>query len=98
MLWIPALRAGEGDAKAGKAVYTKSCATCQGAEDEGKPALDKALKAEMRHLGSKQVQEKTDAQLRKDTVEGTGKMKPVKGLSDKDLVDLIAYMRSLAKK
>jgi mono/diheme cytochrome c family protein len=88
----------QGDPAAGKAVYTKSCATCHGTGGEGKEAIAKALKAEMRHLGSPEVQAKSNAELRKDVVEGMGKMKPVKSLSDKDLGNMIAYLRTLAKK
>ena len=87
-----------GDAAAGKAVYTKSCATCHGAGGEGKEAIAKALKVEMRHLGSPEVQAKSDAELRKDVLDGVGKMKPVKGLSDSDLSNTIAYLRTLGKK
>ncbi len=86
-----------GDAKAGKVVYDKKCVSCHGPEGEGKPALAKALKVELRHLGSKEVQAKSDADLKKDTVEGIGKMKPVTGLPDKDVADLIAFIRSLKK-
>lgn len=78
---------------AGKALYAKSCASCHGATGEPKAALAKALKVEMRHLGSKEVLAKSDADLRKDVVEGIGKMKPVKGLSDQDVSNVIAYMR-----
>ncbi len=87
-----------GDAVAGKAIYTKKCASCHGAAGEGKEAIAKMLKVEMRHLGSKAVQAKTDAEHRKIITEGVGKMKPVKELSDKDVADLIAYVRNLAKK
>ncbi len=86
-----------GDPGPGKAVYTKSCASCHGAAGEGKDAIAKVLKVEMRHLGSTEVQEKSDEKLRKDTVEGIGKMKPVKGLSEENLDNLIAYLRTLAK-
>jgi len=92
------VQAEEVDAVAGKAVYTQRCASCHGAEGEGKEALAKMLKVEMRHLGSEEVQAKSDGQLRKDSVEGTGKMRPVKGMSDKEVADLIAYVRTLAKK
>ena len=97
-LVFPAVNAEQGDAKAGQALYAKKCASCHGANGEGKPALAKALKVELRDLGSKEVQAKKDAELKKDTVEGIGKMKGVTGLSDKDASDLIAFMRSLAKK
>lgn len=95
---VPLLSAGKGDAAAGKAVYTKRCATCHGPEGEGKDSLAKMMKVEMRHLGSKEVQAKSDADLRKIVAEGTGKMKPVSGLSEKESMDLIAYMRTLSKK
>ncbi len=89
---------GQGDSAAGKAVYGKHCASCHGASGEGKEAIAKVFKVEMRHLGSKEVQAKSDAELRKDIVEGIGKMKPVKGLSEKDVENVIAYVRTLAKK
>jgi cytochrome c553 len=86
-----------GDAKAGKAVFDKKCASCHGANGEGKPALAKAMKVEMRDLGSKEVQAKTDAQLKKESVEGVGKMKAVTGMSDQEVTDLLAFIRSLKK-
>jgi mono/diheme cytochrome c family protein len=52
----------------------------------------------LRGLDSKEVQGKSDGALKKDIVEGTGKMKPVKGLSDNQLAEVLAYVRSLAKK
>jgi cytochrome c553 len=87
----------KGDAKAGKAVYDKKCASCHGANGEGKPALAKALKVEIRDLGSKEVQAKTDEVLAKESKDGVGKMKPVAGLSEQDVADLVAYIRSLKK-
>lgn len=84
-----------GDPAAGKAVFAKSCAGCHGAAGEGKESLAKALKVEIHHLGSAGVQSKTDEQLRKDITEGVGKMKPVARLSDQDVSNAIAYMRTL---
>lgn len=83
------------DANAGKAVFNKSCATCHAADGAPKEAIAKMLKVEIPHLGAKSVQEKSDADLKKVITEGVGKMKPVKGLSDKDLAGVIAYMRTL---
>lgn len=93
----PGLIAQPGDAAAGKALYAKSCAACHGVAGEPKAALAKALKVEMRHLGAKAVLAKPDAELRKDVLEGFGKMKPVKGLSDQDVGNVIAYMRGFAE-
>jgi mono/diheme cytochrome c family protein len=87
-----------GDGAAGKAVYTKKCASCHGEKGEGKEAIAKMMKVEMKHLGSKEVQAKSDDELKKDTTQGFGKMKGVQGLSEKDVADLIAYVRSLAQK
>jgi mono/diheme cytochrome c family protein len=89
----PSLMA-QGDAATGKALYAKSCAGCHGVAGEPKAALAKALKVEMRHLGSKEVLAKSDAELRANVLDGIGKMQPVKGLSDQDLTNLLAYVRS----
>ncbi len=56
------------------------------------------MKVELKDLGSKEVQGESDEVLAKYISEGTGKMKPVKGLSDEDVANVIAYVRSLAKK
>ena len=87
-----------GDAKAGQTAYTKSCGACHAADGAPKEAIAKMLKVEMKNLVSKEVQAKSDAALRKEILEGTGKMKGVKGLNDKQVGDLIAFLRSLAKK
>jgi len=86
-----------GDAKVGKAVYDKSCATCHGADGTPKEAIAKMLKVEIPHLGSKEMQAKSDADIQKAITAGYEKMKPVKGLSDKDVANVVAYMRTLKK-
>ncbi|MBI3405325.1 MAG: cytochrome c [Acidobacteria bacterium] len=93
----PMLLAQKGDAAAGKAIYTSKCAMCHGAAGEGKEAMAKMLKVEFKHLGSKEVQAKSDADLKKEIGEGVGKMKPVKLASDADVANVIAYMRTLKK-
>lgn len=94
----PALLTAGGEAEAGKAVFGKKCAACHGKMGEGNPRMAKMLKVELRHLGSKEVQAKSDDDLRKVITEGTEKKKPVKGLKEEDLANVIAYMRTLAKK
>lgn len=84
------------DAAAGKAVYEKSCKRCHGADGTPVAAIAKMLKVEMRHLGSAEVQAKTDAVLKKETVEGVGKMKPVT-ITDAEAVSVVAYIRTLKK-
>ena len=83
------------DATAGKAVYDKSCATCHAADGAPKEAIAKMLKVEIPHLGAKEVQAKSDADLKKVITEGYEKMKPVKGLADKDVANVVAFMRTL---
>ena len=96
LLWAaPAFAAG--DAAAGKEVFAKKCASCHGASGEGKESIAKTMKVTMRHLGSSEVQAKTDAELKKNTLEGSGKMKGVTGLDAKAVDDLVAYLRTLKK-
>lgn len=97
VLLMPSALAQKGDAAAGKAIYSAKCATCHGPLGEGKDAIAKALKVELRHLGSKEVQARSDADWKKEIEEGTGKMKPVKLAKEADLANLIAYMRTLKK-
>ena len=83
-----------GDAKAGKAVFDKQCATCHGPDGTPKDAVAKMLKVEMRHLGSKEAQARSDADIHKAIVEGYQKMKPLK-LAEKDVANVIAHTRTL---
>jgi mono/diheme cytochrome c family protein len=95
---VPTLIAGKGDAAKGKTLYTSKCGTCHGPDGEGKAAIAKMMKVEMKSLASKDVQSKTDAQLAEITNKGTGKMAAVKGLKDNEVADIIAFVRTLAKK
>jgi mono/diheme cytochrome c family protein len=78
----------------GKALYDKSCKGCHGAEGKGNPGIAKAMKVTMRPLGSKEVQAKSDADLKKDITQGTGKMKPVASVA-KQADDVVAFVRTL---
>ena len=84
-----------GDAVAGKDLYMKKCASCHGQNGEGKDAIAEQLKIKFKHLGSKDVQAKTDADLKKGIVEGTGKMKAVKDMDAKAVDDVLAFVRTL---
>lgn len=91
---VPFAFAGKGDASAGKAVFAKTCAVCHGANGEGKEAIAKALKATIRHLGSKEVQAKSDGEIRTVISKGSGKMKPV-NLGSADVDNVIAFVRTV---
>jgi len=97
LLAAPAAMFAAGDAAAGKEVFLKKCASCHGQNGEGKEAIAKALKVELKHLGSKEVQAKSDPDIKKVIVEGVGKMKPVKDMDTKSVDDSIAFMRTLKK-
>ncbi len=86
------------DTAAGKDLYTKKCASCHGAAGEGKDSVAKLFKVELKPFTSKEVQSMSDADLKKAVLEGTGKMKPVKDVDAKGADDVVAYVRSLAKK
>jgi cytochrome c553 len=83
------------DADAGGAVFAKKCRTCHGKEGQGNPGMAKVLKVEIKHLGSAEIQGKTDDELAKTITEGVGKMKPAKGLSADDVTNIIAFVRTI---
>jgi cytochrome c553 len=99
ILWnVQIAQAQKGDATAGKATFAKSCSTCHGADGNSpKDAIAKMLKAEIPPLGASDVQAKSDEEIKKAITEGYGKMKPVKGLSDKDVSNVIAFFRTIKK-
>src|SRR5437016_266012 len=76
LLWTASAFAAA-DTAAGKELYSKKCASCHGATGEGNEKLAKMLKVEIPPLGSKDVQAKSDSDLKKAVLEGTGKMKAV---------------------
>ena len=82
------------DAAAGKAVYMAKCKGCHAADGTGNPTIAKMLAVTLKPLGSKAVQAKSDADLKKDSSAGVGKMKPVK-LTDAEASDVVAFVRTL---
>ena len=86
-----------GSAKEGRVVYDQSCKSCHGMNGEGNPAIAKMFKVTMLPLGSKEVQAKSDAQLKKDIVDGVGKMPAIKSLNAKQVDDVIALIREMGK-
>ena len=79
----------------GKTVYVAKCQGCHGANGEGKAAIGKMFNVTMPVLGSKDVQAKSDADLKKVITDGHGKMKPVTGMDDKQVADCVAFLRTL---
>ncbi len=85
------------DAAAGAQLYAAKCQGCHGKAGEGNPVMAKALKVEMKPLGSSDVQKKSDSELKMNITDGNGKMKAISGLSAADQDNLVAHLRTLKK-
>ena len=82
---------------ASAALYKAKCAACHGPDGKGETAMGKANK--LRDLASADVQKQTDTDLTAIVTTGKGKMPPYgKSLKPEQVKDLIAFVRSLAKK
>lgn len=86
-----------GDPAAGKDVFLKKCKACHGEDGHGNEGMAKLLKTTITPLDSDEVQKKSDAEIKQVIVEGKGKMKPVKDLTDTDIDNVIAFVRTLKK-
>ena len=85
------------DAKAGQAIYDKSCKSCHGADGTPNAAVAKMMKVDMKDLKASEVQALSDADMKEIITKGKGKMKPVQTVSGRAVEDVIAYIRSLKK-
>lgn len=86
---------------AGAALYKAKCAACHGADGKGETAMGKANK--LRDLGSPDVQKLSDEELSgiitNGVTNGKSKMPAYgKSLKPEQVKDLVAFIRSLAKK
>jgi len=92
-----AVTAWAADLKEGQQAYEKSCKSCHGADGTPNPAMVKLLKAEMKALGSAEVQAQPDAKLAEAIKSGTGKMKRVTTVTGTQVDSVVAYVRTLKK-
>ena len=84
------------DVASGEKVYKAKCASCHGPDGKGETAAGKATKA--RDLCSADVKKETDAAWTEIIVKGKNKMPAYdKKITDAEVKDVIAYMRSLCK-
>lgn len=89
--------AGYADSQAGAALYKTKCAMCHGAEGKGDTAMGKSLK--LKDFSSDDVQNVHDSEMKTLIENGKGKMPAFKGkLTDKQIGDLIQFVRTLKKK
>lgn len=77
--------------------YKTSCVLCHAADGSGSSPSGKALGA--KDLRSSEVQKKSDEELTEAVTKGRGKM-PAFGakLKPEDIKELVAYIRTIAKK
>lgn len=87
-----------GDPKAGETVFMTRCKICHGADGKGNPAMAKILDAEFPPMDSEYVQSKSPEEMKEVITKGKGKMMPVRGMTEKELENVIAYVHSLSKK
>lgn len=79
------------------ALYKTKCAACHGPDGKAETAIGKANK--LRDLGSAEVQKQSDDELSAIMTNGKGKMPAYgKSLKPEQVKELVAYIRSLAKK
>jgi mono/diheme cytochrome c family protein len=86
-----------GKAAAGKKDFEVRCAACHGMDASGKTPMADTMGG-IPDLHSKGVQSLTDAKIKKTITEGTDKMPAVPDVSDEEVANLIAFIRSLGKK
>lgn len=83
--------------------WEKHCSSCHGPDGKGATMMGKKIK--IKDLTDPEFQASfTDADAAKairegiKSAEGKTRMKPIEGLSDEEVQDLVAYVRSLVKK
>ena len=84
-------------AEAPKTLYTNRCQGCHGPDGKGNQTMAKALQTTIPDLTSNEIGKKPDAEMLEALSKGRGKMPATTGLSDKELKDLVAYVKSLSK-
>lgn len=95
LILVPCKLAGsQGNAAAGQSLFISQCSICHGADASGRTPMAKSLGVTIPDYRSKQVQTLTDQEIRKVITEGKGSMPPVGNLSDSDITNLIAFIRS----
>src|SRR5438067_11182215 len=78
----------------GAAIFKQNCAICHGADGKGHTPVGRSLK--LKDLASRDVQKKSNADLRKIISDGKAAMPPFKDKLDEPGLDaVIAFIRSL---
>jgi cytochrome c6 len=87
---------------AGAKIYAGTCMACHWKDGKGNPAMAKVFKLPnpaVLNLVSEAAQKHTDAELIKTITYGLNKMPPYRSrLTDAEIAEVNAYVRSLARK
>lgn len=96
---LSAAAAQAADLATGKKVYADKCARCHGAGGKGDgPKADTLEKKPANYTDKNAMAKVTDADMKKVILEGKQPMPSYKGkMSDKELDDVVAYIRTFAK-
>lgn len=82
-----------GFAEGGDATYKAKCAVCHGATGTPSPGMAKMMG--IKPASDPEIQKLTDAQMIAAIKEGKGKMKPIAGLTDAQIKEVVTYFRGL---
>jgi len=78
---------------AGEATYAAKCKSCHGAA--GTPSAGMAKAMGIKAASDPDIKKLTDAQMTAAIKDGKGKMKPIAGLTDAQIKDVVAFFRTL---
>lgn len=81
-------------AQSGEAVYKAHCQSCHGTTGVPNPGIAKILGVKP----ASGYKNDSEAEMMNAVKNGKGKMKPVAGLSDSQVKEVVAYFRELGKK
>lgn len=80
-------------ADSGEATYKAKCATCHGSAGTPSPGIAKMMG--VKPVSDPAVKALTAAEVTAAVKNGKGKMKPVAGLTDAQVKDVVTYFKSL---
>ena len=77
----------------GAAAYKAKCQTCHGATGTPSPGIAKAMG--VKPVSDPEIKKLTADQMIAAVKNGKGKMKPIAGLTDEQVKEVVAYFRTL---
>jgi mono/diheme cytochrome c family protein len=90
---VVSLASAVGFAQSGEATYKAKCAACHGAT--GTPSAGMAKMMGIKAASDPDIKKLSEAQMVAVVKAGKGKMKPIAGLTDAQVKDVVAFYRGL---